>query len=123
MTERARLEDRQRTVHADLQKASRGLESSLETLTEFLGTGDAARITAAKDAMQTCGETVRSLTEEQTALQRRLEHLTTKELTRGAINAARSSARTAWATFWVAMFAMIASTTATIMAAVVASSQ
>lgn len=110
-------------IQGDLDKASHAFESSVQTLTDLLGTKDVARISAEKDAMQLWSETLRSRTEEQRAIQRRLEHLTTRELTRGAISAARSSSRAAWATFWVALFAMIASTTATIMAAVIASAR
>jgi hypothetical protein len=91
----------------------------VETLTDLLGSKDATRIGAEKDALQLWSETMRTRTEEQRAIQRRLEYLTSRDLTRGAIAAARSSSRAAWATFWVALFAMVASTTATIMAAVV----
>jgi hypothetical protein len=71
--------------------------------------------------MQLWSETIRARTEEQRAIQQRLEYVTATELTRGAAVAARSTARAAWATFWVALFAMVASTTAAVMAAVIAS--
>lgn len=117
MTERARLEDRLAKIQTDLDKASHSFESSVETLAELLGTKDAARIGAAKDAMHMWSETVRSLSEEQRATEQRLDRLITTELSQGALSAVRSSSRAAWATFWVALFAMTASTTATIMAA------
>jgi hypothetical protein len=123
MTERANLEDQLNQIQGDLDKASHAFESSVETLTELLGTRDTERINAAKDAMQMWSEKVRILTEERRGTQRALEHLNTRELTRGAIGAARASSRAAWATFWVALFAMIASTTSTIMAAVIVSAQ
>ena len=123
MTERGRLEDQLTRIQGDLDKASHAFESSVDTLTELLGSGDTTAINTAKDAMQMWGETVRSRTEEQRALQRRLEHLTSAELTHGAIRAARSASRAARATFWVAVFAMVASTAATIMAALVATAR
>jgi hypothetical protein len=103
MTERANLEDQLNQIQGDLDKASHAFESSVETLTELLGTRDTERINAAKDAMQMWSEKVRILTEERRGTQRALE--------------------AAWATFWVALFAMIASTTSTIMAAVIVSAQ
>ncbi|MPZ60231.1 MAG: hypothetical protein GEU93_02810 [Propionibacteriales bacterium] len=120
MTERAKLEEQLKKTQDDLAKASHAFQSSVETLAELLGTKDAVRINAAKEAMHTWNETVRNLTEEQHATQRRLEHLNIRELSQHAIRAARSASRAAWATFWVVLFAMLASTTATIMAAVIA---
>jgi CHASE3 domain sensor protein len=121
MTERATLEERLKEIHQALEQASPTFESSVQAFSEVLGSRDAPRIDAARDAMQTWSEMVKGLTEEQRALQRRLEYLTTQELTRDAITATRASTRAAWATFWVALFGMVASTTAAIMAAVVAS--
>jgi len=123
MAERARLEEQLGKIQSDLDKASFSFESAVQTLAELLGTRDVPRINAAKDAMQMWSETVRSLSEEQRAIQSRLEYLTSRELTRGAINAAKSSSRAAWATFWVALLAMITSTTAAVMAAVIASTR
>ncbi len=123
MTERARLEDRLEWTQGELDKASHAFESSVQTLTDLLGSKDTTRISAEKDALQLWSETLRTRTEEQRAIQRRLEFLTSRDLTRGAIAAARSSSRAAWATFWVALFAMVASTTATIMAAVVSNTR
>lgn len=122
MTERTRLEEQLQKVQADLDKASAAFESSVQALQELLGSKDAARINAEKDAMQLWSETIRARTEEQRSLQQRLEYVTATELTRGATVAARSTARAAWATFWVALFAMVATTTAAVMAAVIASS-
>ena len=123
MTERTRLEDRLEQIQGDLDKASHAFESSVETLTDLLGSKDATRISAEKDALQLWSETLRSRAEEQRAVQRRLEYLTTRDLARSAITAARASSRAAWATFWVALFAMVASTTATIMAALVSNAR
>ncbi|MPZ63761.1 MAG: hypothetical protein GEU93_21310 [Propionibacteriales bacterium] len=119
MTERARLEEQLKKTEGDLDRAAHAFGSSVETLAELLGTKDVVRINAAKDTMQTWNETVTSLTQEQHAIQRRLEHLNTRELSQHAIRAARSASRAARATFWVALFAMLACTTATIMAAVI----
>jgi hypothetical protein len=123
MTERARLEERLEQIQGDLDKASHAFESAVGTLTDLLGSKDAARISEEKDALQLWSETLRSRAEEQRTVQRRLEYLTTRDLARSATTAARSASRAAWATFWVALFAMIASTTATIMAAIVSNAR
>jgi hypothetical protein len=108
MSERARLEVQLEQIQGDLDKASHAFESSVETLTELLGSRDTTRISAEKDALQLWSETLRTRAEEQRAIQRRLEYLTSRDLTRGAIAAARSCSRAAWATFLVALFAMVA---------------
>lgn len=118
MADRAQLEEQLVRVEADLDKASHAFEASVQSLAELLGTKDAVRITAAKDSMHLWSETVRSLSEEQAALQRRLEYLTTSELTRGAVAAVKSSSRATWATFWVAVLAMAVTTTAAVVAAI-----
>jgi predicted secreted protein len=120
MTERPALEERLKEIHDALAEASPTFETSVQAFSEVLGSRDAPRINAARDAMQTWSEMVKGLTEEQRAIQRRLEYLTTQQLTRDAIAATRASSRAAWATFWVALFGMVASTTAAIMAAVLA---
>ena len=121
MTERAKLEEQLQKVQGDLDKASQAFESCVQNLQGLLGSRDAVRISAEQDAMQLWSETIRVRTEEQRAIQLRLEYLTATELTRGATLAARSTSRAAWATFWVALFAMVCSTAAAVMAAVVAS--
>ena len=120
MTERARLEEQLQKVQKELDKASHAFESSVQNLQGLLGSKDPVRIGAEKAAMQLWSEAIRVRTEEQSALQHRLEYLTATELTRGATMAARSTSRAAWATFWVALFAMVCSTTAAVMAAVIA---
>jgi len=120
MTERARLEEQLKRVQGDLDKASQAFESCVQSLQDLLGSRDAVRITAEKAAMQLWSEAIRVRTEQQRAIQHRLEYLTAIELTRGATAAARSTSRAAWATFWVALFAMVCATTAAVMAAVVA---
>jgi len=121
MTERARLEEQLHRVQGDLDKASQAFESCVQTLQGLLGSRDTVRISTEKDAMQLWSETIRVRTEEQRAIQQRLEYLTATELARGATVAARSTSRAAWSTFWVALFAMVASTAAAVMAAVIAS--
>src|SRR5262245_7746333 len=122
MTERARVEEQLRKIQEDLDKASQAFESCVQTMQGLLGSRDTVRISAEKDAMQLWSEAIRVRTEEQRALQQRLDYLTATELTRGATVAARSTSRAAWATFWVALFAMVTSTTAAVMATVIASS-
>jgi hypothetical protein len=121
MTERARLEEQLRKTQGDLDTASQAFESCVQNLQGLLGSRDTVRISAEKAAMQLWSETIRVRTEEQRAVQHRLEYLTAIELTRGATVAARSTSRAAWATFWVALFAMVTATTAAVMAAVVTS--
>jgi len=121
MTERARLEEQLQKVQGDLDKASQAFESCVQTLQGLLGSRDTVRISAEKDAMQLWSETIRVRTEEQRAIQQRLEYLTATELARGATVAARSTSRAAWSTFWVALFAMVACTAAAVMAAVIGS--
>lgn len=113
MPERARLEERLKQVHADLEKASRSFDASVNTVADLLGSKDAKRVSAAKEAMYLWSDAVRTLSEEERALQRRLDYLTSRELTLGAAKAVRSASRAAWAAFWVTVFAMIGWTTAT----------
>lgn len=117
MPERATLEDRLEKIQADLKKAQRSFETSVESLAEILGSEDRARISAAKDSMHLWNDALRNLTEEERSIQRRLDYLTSKELSHSAMKAVKSSSRAAWATFWIALLAIIASTTAAVVAA------
>ena len=112
MPERDRLEDKLKKVQSDLEKALSSFESSVETLSSLLGSNDATRITAAKESMQLWSDAVRTLSEQERVLQRRLVYQSSRELTRSATRAVKSSSRAAWATFWVTVFAMIAWTSA-----------
>lgn len=105
-------------VQSDLDNASDSFGSSVETLSSLLGSKDPHRITEAKETMQLWSETVRTLSEQERVLQRRLMHATTRELTLSAAKATRSSSRAAWATFMVAVFAMVAWTAAVFISSV-----
>jgi hypothetical protein len=112
MPERGRLEDSLKQVQSDLDEASKSFEASVDALGALVGSKDTARINAAKDAMQLWSDAVRTLSERERALQRRLTHATTIELSRSASKAVRSASRAAWAAFWVTAFAMIGWTVA-----------
>ncbi len=99
--------------------ASNSFEASVDELAELLGSKDASRISAAKDAMHMWSEAVKTHAEKERALQRRLVYLTTRELSQSAAKSVRSASRATWSTFWVVVFAMIAWTAATFMAVLV----
>jgi hypothetical protein len=109
MPERAALEERLQKVQADLDEATRSFEASVEMLGTLLGSNDGARITATKDQMHLWSDAMRSLAEEERTINRRLDHLASKELAHSAMKAVRSASRAAWATFWVAVLAIVAS--------------
>lgn len=120
MPERVRLEDKLKKVQSDLEEASSSFEASVETLSSLLGSKDASRIMAAKESMQLWSDAVRTLSEQERVLQRRLVYLSTTDLTRSANKALKSSSRAAWATFFVTVFAMIAWTAAVFITTVAA---
>lgn len=115
--ERASVEDRLSQVRSDLDQAASSFDSSVTELSGLLGTTDTARFTATKDAMHLWSDAVRTLTEEERALQRRLDHLTSRELTHSALKAVRASSRAAWAAFWAGLVAMFVSTAAVVLVA------
>lgn len=106
-------------VQADLDKASGSFRSSVEQLSSLLGTADANRILAAREEMQLWSEAVRTLSEQERVLQRRLTHVMTRELSLSAAKVTRSSSRAAWASFLVTLFALIAWTATVFVATVV----
>lgn len=116
MPERGLLEDKLIQVQSDLDEASKSFETSVDALGALVGSKDTAGISAAKEAMQLWSEAVRTLSERERGLQRRLTHTTTRELSRSASKAVRSASRAAWAAFWVTAFAMIGWTVALFLA-------
>lgn len=119
MRDRVRLEDRLEDeltrVQQDLEKASKSFDAAVESLASLLGSKDVERITAAKESMQLWSDAVRTLSEKERVLQRRLAYQTTRDLSRTATKAVRSASRAAWAAFWVTVFAMLAWSAATYM--------
>ena len=118
MPERAGLEEKLERVRSDMDNASQSFEASVETLAGLLGSKDVTRISAAKDALNLWGDALRSLSEEERAIQRRLDYLTSRDLSHSAMKAVKSASRAAWATFWIAIVAILASTTAAVIATV-----
>jgi hypothetical protein len=123
MRDRVRLEDRLEDeltrVQTDLEKASKSFDSAVESLAGLLGSKDVARITAAKESMQLWSDAVRTLSEKERVIQRRLAYQTTRDLSRSATKAVRSASRAAWAAFWVTVLAMVAWSAATYMPTIV----
>lgn len=109
MPKRVGLEDKLDQIRSELEKASQSFEESVQTLAGLLGSQDTARISAAKDAMHMWSDAIRTLTEEERAIQRRLDYQTSTELSHSALKAVKSASRAAWATFWIAVIAILAS--------------